>query len=327
MTDPESVPEPDSYSFERYLEAKRRLDSRSLNQRVLSALDTQLDDLAADPRVLEIGAGTGATIERALEWPLRGQVRYTAVEKDPDLVETAIENVAGAANADGLGCERSDRSLRLEAAEPGGGSGNATTDGDPTWDSFAVVFRSADGFEVLERSDGELDLVVGQAFVDLTDVETVVEVSFEALRPGGLVYFPITFDGTTAFHPTVDSDLDARIERRYHRHMDTTVKAGGQTGDSHAGRHLLEAIPAAGGRVLAAGGSDWIVRPSEDEYGGDEAYLLHHLVETVRSALVEDVIGRKRVNEWARERHRQIAADELIYLTHQLDVLARAPES
>ena len=330
MTDSETDAEPDSYSFERYLEAKRTVDARALNRRVSATLHDRLEDLAVGPQILEIGVGTGPTIKRALEWPLLGHVRYTAVETDPDLVETAVENLAESARQGGLSAERSGRSLRIEATtEAGGGDGTGDIGAgqEPSWDSFTVEFLPEDGFAILDRSDGEFDLVVGQAFVDLTDVETAVDSVFQALRPGGLAYFPITFDGTTAFEPTVDPDLDERIERRYHRRMDTTEKAGGHTGDSRAGRHLLVAIPEAGGRVLAAGGSDWIVRPTEDGYVGDEAYFLHHLVETVRSALVDDgVIGSDRLNEWARRRHEQIDAEELIYLTHQLDVLASCPD-
>lgn len=330
MTDSETDAEPDSYSFERYLEAKRTVDSRALNRRVSATLYDRLDDFPADPHILEVGAGTGPTIERALEWPLRGEVRYMAVETDPDLVETAVENVAEAARRRGLSAERSGRSLRIEPATDSGGDvgpGNSGVGQKPSWDSFSVEFLPEDAFAILDRSTGEFDLVVGQAFVDLTDVETAVDSVFQALRPGGLAYFPITFDGTTAFEPTVDPDLDERIERRYHRHVDTTEKAGGHTGDSRAGRRLFVAIHEAGGRVLAAGGSDWIVHPTENGYVGDEAYFLHHLVETVRTALVEDdVIGSDRLSEWARRRHRQIAAEELIYLTHQLDVLACSPD-
>lgn len=328
MTDLDS--EPGSYSFERYLEAKRTVDSRGLNQRVLAVLRDRLDDMAPGPRILELGAGTGPTIERALEWPLHGHVQYTAVESDSDLVETAVENVADAARRNGLPCERSGRSLRIDATTKfdGGDDGpQGVVDGhDPRWESFAVECRAKDGLAVLDRSDREWDLLVAQAFVDLTDVEAALNAAFEALRPAGLAYFPITFDGTTAFVP-VDSDLDARIERQYHRHMDSTEKAGGYTGDSHAGRHLLEAVPEVGGRVLAAGGSDWLVRPTETGYVGDEAYFLHHIVETVQSALVDGgVIDPGRVNEWARRRHRQIEAAALTYLTHQLDVLVRAPD-
>lgn len=304
------VTEPEQYSFERYLEAKRPLDDRARDDRVLDRFLTALA-AADDPvHIVEVGAGTGALTDRALEWLPTSRVEYTVVETDPDLLSTAVDGIAERGSAVGEVREHAERSVVVD--RPGG--------------RFAAEFLAGDAFEVLADRPDEVDAVVGQAFVDLTDVRSTVETVFEALRPGGLAYFPITFDGVTALVPPVDPELDDHIERRYHRHMDESEKAGGDTGDSHAGRHLLTAVGAADGTVLAAGGSDWVVTPDDGAYPGDEAYLLHHIVDTVEGALADDDrVDDDRLSAWARERHDQVAAGGLTYVAHNLDVLARAP--
>ncbi len=64
------MPLPETYSFPRYLAAKRSVDDRALNRQVRDALCRALPLAAPDAplRVLEIGAGDGAMFERMLTW-------------------------------------------------------------------------------------------------------------------------------------------------------------------------------------------------------------------------------------------------------------------
>ncbi|MFC5368154.1 class I SAM-dependent methyltransferase [Salinirubrum litoreum] len=78
-------------------------------------------------------------------------------------------------------------------------------------------------------------------------------------------------------------------------------------------------------------------RPPTDEshYHADEAYFCHHIVNTVESAVAEVLAGetsvdptsadltREDLRTWAETRHRQIDAGDLLYLAHNLDLLAR----
>lgn len=301
--------EPDRYSFRRYLDAKRTVDARARNRRVRDAFRVALGRFDEPVEVCEVGAGTGATAERVLEWT-DGDVRYTAIDADPSLVGAAVETLADRAGAAGRLRERADRRVGIDR----GGA------------RFDVEFLAADAFEHLAGRDGAYDAVVAQAVLDLTDVRAALETFAGALRPGGVAYLPITFDGVTALLPPVDPDLDDRIERRFHRHMDTTEKVAGATGDSRAGRHLLRAVPETGGRVVAAGGSDWVVTPADGGYEADEAYFLHHVVDTIGGALADDgAVDGGRLASWVRARHEQVEAAELVYLAHQLDVLAGWP--
>ncbi|WP_265109274.1 class I SAM-dependent methyltransferase [Halosolutus halophilus] len=304
--------EPDHYSFRRYLDAKRTVDRRARNRRVADAFRRTLERFDESVELCEIGAGTGAMVETILEWTAGTEVRYTAIDADPALVEAAADSVVDRASDRGHGPDRSDGTVRVDR------------DGA----TFEVEFRAEDALAHLADRDGTYDAVVAQAFLDLTDVQTALSAIADGLRSGGVAYFPITFDGVTALVPPVDPELEDRIERRFHRRMDTTEKVGGETGDSNAGRRLLTAVPATGGRIVAAGGSDWVVRPTDGGYEADEAYFLHHIVDTVESALAADgTIDPERLRAWAESRHEQVADAELVYLAHQLDVLARWPAS
>lgn len=299
------MPGPNTYSFERYLETKRTVDERALNRRVRGRLQAELRDVSAPLRVLEIGSGIGATIERVLAWrgPPEG-VQYTAVDVDGELVDRTRERLHERSRDRPFEVHERDGTLELQRGE--------------RQLSLDLIVR--DALEFAADTDRTWDLLIGQAFLDLTDVRSALATLRDAVRPGGFLYFPITFDGATILEPTIDRAFDGRIERRYHDHME----AGG--GDSRAGRHLLTDLPAVGCEVLAAGSSDWIVRPAGSVYPADEAYFLHHIVEMIHGALADDPeLPSERFDEWIAERHRQIENGELVYVAHQLDVLGRRP--
>jgi SAM-dependent methyltransferase len=309
-------------NFQRYLSAKRTVDDRALNRRVEARLADELRDRDR-LRVLEVGAGIGATLTRFLsrEW-FPERVAYTALDLKAENLSSARERLpawaaprgfaVGRAN-DRLVCSRDDQRVEVE-------------------------FRAADAFEYLAGTDREWDLVVAHAFVDLVDPADALAAFRDALAPDGLAYCPITFDGETIFEPAVGGRTDAAADREFedrlldafHRHIDAS-------GDSKAGRHLLALAPE-DGEVLAAGGSDWVVRPRGDGGGGnnggvgddsgsypaDEAYFLDCIVEMVSGAVADESgIDSDRLAEWTARRRDQIADAELVYCAHQLDLLIR----
>lgn len=303
--------EPETYSFRRYLDAKRTVDERALDRRVEERLQDGLAEASSPLRILEVGSGIGATIERILTLDgLPDRVRYTAVDVDPELVSSARERLHDRSERRPFEVHERDQTLV------------ADTDGS----RIVIDLRARDVFEFLEDADREWDILVGQAFLDLTDVRSALGTLCGAVTAGGLLYFPITFDGETILEPTIDPALDERIDRRYHTHMETGDDTEDAGGDSRAGRHLLTALPAIGGSVVAAGSSDWVVVPDADGYPADEAYFLHHIVEMIRDALSDDPeLESERFDEWIERRHRQIEDGQLVYIAHQLDVLGRSP--
>lgn len=284
-----------TYSQERYLAAKRTVDDRSLNRHVIDELEPILADAT---EVVEIGAGIGTMLQRLLDWDLLpDRLTYTLVDVDGDSIAAAEERLpAWAASAgytvsedDGIILRRGKQEVRIETA----------------------VVDAAD-YLATETPD----LVIGSAFLDLLEPAEVDEL-FDRLPEDCHCYFPITFDGGTSFQPTVFPAFDEHVVERYHEDMIRRENPG----DPHAGRHLLSRA-ANDHTLLAAGASDWVVAPGAGGYPDDEGYFLHHIVDTVASALADDpAVDGDRLERWADHRHEQVARGDLVYVAHQLDVL------
>jgi SAM-dependent methyltransferase len=302
----------ETYSFTRYLAAKKSVDDRALNRHVLDGLARELGQSASDQplRVLEIGAGIGTMIERTLERGLLASAHYTALDALPENIDYALERLPRWARQSGYQVSKLDEStIELEKAER----------------STHVHFEALDLFDFARSEPGKTwDLLIAHAFLDLMDIPATLPVIFDLLGDGGLFYFSVNFDGATLFEPMIDVDLDERVQALYHRTMDERITAGVPSGDSRAGRHLFRHIQGAGGHILAAGASDWVVFPGVDGYPGDEAYFLHFIVDTIHQALE----GHPELDDsgfaaWVAERHAQIDRGELVYIAHQLDFLGR----
>jgi SAM-dependent methyltransferase len=289
--------------FRRYLRAKRTVDDRAIDQRLVGTLRERLRNRteAGDGplRVLEVGAGIGTMLARLVEWDVLppGEIRYTAVDIESDTIEAVVPYVREWAAERSVSVSETDR-IVLEGS-------NRRIELEPVV-SEAVAHA--------ERTTGEWDLVVGSALLDLLELEALDRL-LDALSPGGLWYFPITFDGGTRFRPELPGDRT--IERHYHAHMD--AKPGGS---SRAGGDVVARLQGAVGvTLLGVAGSDWVVRPIEGTYPADEAYFLRHILDTIEEAVGEVTDDTETLEAWLAERRRQIDSAELCYFTHQLDVL------
>jgi SAM-dependent methyltransferase len=305
------------WSFSRYLAAKTSVDDRALNRYVWNTLMESLPrpESARPLRILEVGAGIGTMVERWLTWSSIQDVHYTALDVNPANVVHMRHRLPAWATQSGWDCERNgdDGALMLTRA-----------------DSVAVVAPVVnDFFALAAHHDCRrcYDLLIAHAFMDLVDTRRAIAAVWSVLKPGGLFYATLVFDGATILLPTLEADLDATIVREYHATMDERVNERGEpSGDSCSGRHLLGHLVEARAPILAAGSSDWVVVPQQGAYPHDEAYFLHVIVETVSQALQGRAgLDQVALAEWIRARHAQIERGELIYIAHQLDVLARAP--
>ena len=225
------------------------------------------------------------TAAEARMTPVRG------VDRSASLVEHARETLPGAL----------DESYDVERFEEG-----FAVDGAP------ADFEAGD---VLALQSGDADLVVAQALLDLVPPGEAMDAIERALRPGGLAYLPITFDGVSLFvpgHPDDGAVVDA-----YHAAIDR--RAGR---DSRAGRRLLGHLGGRAGELLAVDASDWVVRPDGDGYPADEAYFLGCVL-----GFVEDALAGAEVDaaDWLADRRAQLEAAELCYVAHGYDFLYRAP--
>jgi len=287
----------------RYLTAKATVDDRARNRRVSARLADAVGDRDA-LSVLDVGSGLGHALDHLLSLGLP-VAEYVGVDADAGTVAAA----------------RDDAPVRLAAAgyEVGGD--------DPltvraNGGQASVEFVAADAAAFVADAERRFDLLVGESFVDLFGASEALDDLLPALAPGGVWYFPITFDGGTTFLPALDRALDDAVERRYHEHMDDIRDA---PGGSRAGRRLLDAARRRDGvTVLAAGGSDWVVRPHRGAYPHDEAHFLGCIVDSVDGALADHpAVDDAERERWVDRRREHLAAGELTYVAHQLDVLGR----
>lgn len=304
------MPESGTPEYHGYLAAKKSVDDRSLNPRVWDALAKALPQ-GRPLDALELGAGIGAMVERVMERRLLTDCSYTAVELEPGNVGEAMRRLPVWARDSGLEVEGEKGSeLRVR------GKGMR----------FDLHYEAANALDFLGRPEmrSAFDLVIAQAFLDLVDLNTALPLMAGPLRSGGLLYLCINFDGGTIFDPTIDRDLDRRIEEAYHRTMDERIIGGVQSGSSRTGRRIFSGLREIGARVVDAGASDWVVFPREEGYSRDEEVFLHAIIDTVEGALRgrEDMDGDV-LGAWARGRRAQVESRELVYIAHQMDILAQ----
>jgi SAM-dependent methyltransferase len=297
---------PEEYSFIRYLEAKRAVDDRALNQQVWHRLVDELETPPSEQplRVVEVGAGVGTMVERLVEWGISIDLDYTAVDSDPSLLDRASRRLPEWAE------NREWRAKRLE-------QDRLILDGGDQ--RIALEFLAGDIFDMAQGKRRGWDLMLAHAFLDLVNLEVAIPCLFALLRPGGLFYFTLVFDGATILRPAIDPPFDSRVEACYHQSMKGRTVRGEPTGHSQSGRMLLETLARQHVPVLAAGSSDWVVYPPYDR---DEAYFLHYILHFMKESLrgCRDLEPR-RVDAWLATRHRQVEEEGLIYIAHQLDVL------
>lgn len=267
-------------NFTRYLLSKRTIDDRALNRMVWERLQTAVSHQTAPLNILEVGAGVGTMIERLVAWELVTEGVYTAVDANPDCIQIGRERLGDQHHA-----------LKLN-------------------------WHTADLYDFAAQAPPHhYDLLIAHALLDLLDLAQALPILFNLLKPGGIFYFTINFDGATIFQPTLAGD--AAIEAAYHQTMDN------RPGGSQSGRHLFHAVQQAGGHVLGMGSSDWVVHPLPDQtYPADEAYFLHFILDTMDGVLHNHPdLPPSQWPTWLQQRRAQIQAGQLLYIAHQLDLL------
>jgi SAM-dependent methyltransferase len=168
-----------TYSYPRYLEAKRSVDDRALNRGVLQSVRGSLATRGAAPlRVLEIGGGTGSMVRRLAAWDVLKNTDYTLVDRD----------------------EESLAALPPQAPE-----------------GFALRPIHSDITEFLKATDEHFDLVIAHAVLDLIDLEEFLPLLWSRCAAGARYWFTINFDGESVFMPK--RPQDAAIWQAYHESM------------------------------------------------------------------------------------------------------------
>lgn len=304
---------PLEYTFERYLSSKKSVDDRSLNKNVWQALQEALlrSRNAVRPRILELGSGIGTMVERAVDWGLIDQADYFAVDSQPDNTKEVFSRMPRWASGRGFEVSISENTIRLARKDK--------------LINISPITADVLEFMHLPENTGSWDLLIANAFLDLVDVPLVLPDLLAMLKPGGLFYFTINFDGATIIQPEMDPDLDTLIENLYHKTMDERIIGGKASGDSQTGRHFFQHALHAGAHILESGASDWVVFAKQGKYLEDEAYFLHFIVHTIGLALHDHPqLDQQQFSSWLSHRHDQIDQGTLVYIAHQMDFLGTA---
>ncbi|MEQ8821533.1 MAG: hypothetical protein RLY93_14945 [Sumerlaeia bacterium] len=309
------------FSFPRYLESKRTVDNRALSRAVWGRFVGEIFGPQGGGRLrrlLEIGGGTGALLRRVMALP-GINAHYTVVEIDGEALAAGREGLMAWARGEGWSVCPFDETLVL-------------FENRHEMKRVEVEFHQVDILDWIAARPANAPRVhglMGQAVLDLFDVDAVLPRWLELLEPGWFFYFPITFDGETALEPaTSDPEDDTLAIRLYHESMDQRRIAGRLSGDSRAGRHFFAQARRAGAEILAAESSDWIVYAGAGgAYPAEEAYFIRCILHYLESELAKrsDVFPPDRLARWMAERHAQLDRGELVYIAHQFDFLGRRP--
>jgi len=300
---------PATLSSVEYLAAKKPIDDRALNARVWSVLQ-QASSSYARPRVLEVGCGIGSMLERLIERRVLSAADYLGLDLSEDNLHAAPQRLTRWAEGTGRQVSPEPGTLQITGMDV----------------AVSARFAQADAVELPARADlgRDWDLLMAHAVLDLVDVPRALTAMLPLLRPGGLFYFSLVFDGLTVLEPELDRPLDEQIMALYHGTMDRRMRQGLPSGDSRAGRHLFRQLREAGAELLEAGGSDWVVFPRAGAYSAEEAVFLRWILHFIEHSLTGHAeLDPGGLAHWLERRRAQLARAELVYLAHQLDFLGR----
>jgi SAM-dependent methyltransferase len=291
--------------FTSYLEAKRWIDDRSLNKRVLETLRRSLPRKRL--RVVEFGSGIGTMITRLIEWDILKEADYFACDPDDGCISCIPRYLEGWAIQERCRFREVPGALELK----GGGK-----------EVRINLLHSDDAEAVNDPNIHGSDLVIANSFLDLVDLPQALERILSVLRPNGLFYLTLNFDGLSAFHPVKDPQVDTLIVQRYHARMDEHGQDPHLHRRSQTGRDLIRWLEEMDVRILDIGCSDWVVAPMESGYSEEERTFLHSIIGMVEAELHGDGgIDAADLDGWVERRHDQVEKGIMIYIAHQLDVV------
>lgn len=302
----------DDQAFIEYLQVKKSIDDRSLNRAVWETLVATMPAASRERPwwVLEIGAGIGTMIQRLIEWGFLHYAHYTAVDASPAFLEEGRTRLMNWAHQRGLEALYDGKELRVLGSNH----------------EIRISFVAEELSRWLSKSSPQerYDLLIAHAFLDLVNLEETLPNLMRCLKPGGLYYFTINFDGLTVFEPAVEETLDEKILATYHRTMEERMVGEKPSAGACSGRRLLRALDQMGGKLLRAGASDWVVHAIEGKYPPGEDRFLRFLLQMIDEALIGSAeVKESQLRDWIECRLDQLEKGDLILITHQLDLLGR----
>ncbi len=300
-----------SLAFSDYLDAKFELDERSFNADVRGALILRLG-AKASLNCLDVGMGTGAGLPRLLN-DCTASLTITGLDIRAELVESARQNFAQCLH------ELNFHPRQRQAYKIDGRRGERVVTAD-------FLCTSLQAFD--PPLPIAYDLITAHAFMDLVPLAPAIDCFARWLAPGGLFYATLNYDGgTTLFPAYADGRFESELLAVYDASMDSRRVDGAATGGSRCGLRMHTALQAAGFDIIAYGSSDWNLTPLHGAYRNRDAVCLRALLDLLggegeRSAGID----ARALAAWRDSRLRQLEANSLGLIIHQVDILAASPE-
>ncbi|MBW8270936.1 class I SAM-dependent methyltransferase [Caldovatus aquaticus] len=257
--------------------------------------------LPARPRLLDLGAGTGA-LTRWLGHFLGRAQAWTLVDADAALIERAFATIAERAEGIGWRATWPGRRTLLVHAPHG------------AWRVEGLVADLAAAPENLPL--GAADAVVCSALCDLASRDWIGRVAAACAARRLPFYAALTVSGRARFAPP--HPADALVARGFRRDQGRDKGLGGAALGPDAAAALRAAFAAHGYTVHAAP-SDWVVAPRERAMA--EALALGH----ARAAMAQERRAAPRISEWLAARLRLAEAGRLAVRVPHRDLLALPP--
>ena len=291
-------------NFQRYLSAKKSVDDRALNRNVFDTFSKYVSD-GKNHSILELGGGIGTMVQRLAEWLPEFDLDYTLIDLDSENINYAKKlfnhSISGDVN-----------NIHTRPIKP------ATIDNDMK--QLRLNFLTGDVYGLKLSEGATWDGIIANAFFDLVDLDSVLPILHNLLKPGGWIYATINFDGCTIFEPVIDEALDSLIIDAYHNSMDGRSVHGVPVSGSQSGRKLYYAFRNNGFKIGTVGSSDWLVYPQNGAYSADEKYFLEVILSFFAESVVPShLLSQSQINKWLDIRKRQLIAGELLFIAHQLD--------
>jgi SAM-dependent methyltransferase len=298
--------------FQQYLEAKRLLDIRSLNRRVLRAFKSRLERMP-DASVIDLGTGTGLMIRSLIGFRLRGDVYLCGVDRDEISLKAALGFLEGdlrSAGYRGVSVGRdSCRAVNEEATVRIDMKTGDVLEPNPAWIPHGISFSA----------------VTANAFMDLLPLDAAVRRIRDLLLPHGLFYSTINYDGTTTLLPPYgDRGLEKRLFEIFNESMEQRRVLGAATGGARTGSRLFSTLAEGGFKIIAWGSSDWTVLPRDGRYPqGEDRFLRSILAMIHGEGAGSGLLPGEGLDLWLLTRLRELEEGILSFMNHQTDILAR----
>lgn len=269
-----------------WLALREPVDHRSRDAGLAARLAERLSPLA-EPRVVDLGCGTGSNL-RALAPVLGGRQSWTLVDYDARLLTAARERLT--AWADSTSDSRVGVVLHKGACE------------------IAVRFRQADLVRDLDAALGDgPDLVTASALFDLCSADFIGRFAEAVAARKAVFYTVLTYDGVQTWTP--EHPADAAMRDAFVAHQKTD-KGFGVSAGPDAPLCLKEAFTAAGYTVTEAD-TPW-------RLGGDDLALVKDLATGFAGAVEETGrLDAKVISDW----HRVVRTGAVVGHTDTLAVL------